>query len=239
MMKICSTCTTPLAFSAFYSGLHKDGVNRLASSCKDCARIYSVKWKTARRRAAGVKPRGCAPIAKCLLPTCNENGVKTGLCMRHYRMKRAHGVIQDNAPGRIPISECAVSGCSRPPRSPIAGICEVHYYRQRRTGSVEDPVIVGRSLSKSTGYWIILAKDHPLARLSGHALEHRVVLYNTIGPGWHNCTYCQTPVCWEKHYPEDLDALVVDHVDMVKMNNDIANLVPSCFLCNIARSRGK
>lgn len=76
---------------------------------------------------------------------------------------------------------------------------------------------------------------HPMAtHARGWAYEHRTVLYDAIGPGWHPCRHCGKQVSWDLACP-DADALVVDHLDEDKANNDIGNLVPSCQLCNLAR----
>ena len=40
---------------------------------------------------------------------------------------------------RVPRDRCEVEGCDRQPRSRTAGICEMHYYRNRRHG---DPLTV-------------------------------------------------------------------------------------------------
>lgn len=68
------------------------------------------------------------------------------------------------------------------------------------------------------------------------AYEHRVVLYDAIGPGWHDCHHCGTAVSWDRTFPRHLDALVVDHLDDDKANNELSNLVPSCQPCNTKRA---
>lgn len=83
------------------------------------------------------------------------------------------------------------------------------------------------------GYRMMTRKGHPIAGKNGQVFEHRVVLYDSIGPGIHPCHWCRIPVSWER--PHRLGALVVDHVDTDKLNNDLANLVPSCVMCNITR----
>ncbi len=85
---------------------------------------------------------------------------------------------------------------------------------------------------------------HPLASLSpseGPGCtttslgEHRVVLYEKVGPGSHPCHWCAQPVHW---LPEPGQVrLVTDHLDGDVRNNDPANLVPSCSGCNANRDR--
>lgn len=68
--------------------------------------------------------------------------------------------------------------------------------------------------------------------------KHRLVLYREIGPGWHRCHHCGRLVTWDHHHgvqPET--ALVVDHLDWDRLNNDPANLVPACNDCNARRQR--
>jgi len=113
----------------------------------------------------------------------------------------------------------------------------MHYYRIRRHG---DPLAVrsatGRSAT-SNGYALVHRPGHPLARTIGWVLEHRAVLFDRIGPGWHRCHWCDMRVAWHKQYPRDLDGLVVDHLDADKTNNVLSNLVPACNPCNMNRVR--
>lgn len=79
---------------------------------------------------------------------------------------------------------------------------------------------------------------HPIAPLSGTVAEHRLVLYDKIGPGVHPCEWCEMPVRWIPGDAVSLDALVADHLDWNHHNNDPANLVPSCRQCNAHRVKG-
>lgn len=78
--------------------------------------------------------------------------------------------------------------------------------------------------------------SHPLARgAAGSVGEHRVVLFEKIGPGSHPCAWCGTPVAW---FPKTGEKrLETDHVDNDGLNNDPANLEPSCSACNGRRGR--
>lgn len=78
------------------------------------------------------------------------------------------------------------------------------------------------------GYALVYAAGHPMSHPNGQALEHRVVLYDAIGPGTHPCHWCGVGVTWRVD-------LTVDHVDAVKENNDLSNLVPACTRCNTQR----
>lgn len=92
----------------------------------------------------------------------------------------------------------------------------------------------GRSLNKAKGYWVLTGIVHPLTgsgELSGRAFEHRVVLWNTLGCNSldcaHPCHWCGKTLTWVN--------LKADHLDGDRLNNDPANLVPSCNGCNIKR----
>lgn len=79
-----------------------------------------------------------------------------------------------------------------------------------------------------TGRW-----DHPLASKNGDVGEHRMVLYDKIGPGPHPCYWgCGKLLEWG-----GLEGIIADHVDHDKSNNDPANLVPSCNPCNWRRPK--
>lgn len=79
------------------------------------------------------------------------------------------------------------------------------------------------------GYVMLRYQNHPLASQFGEVLEHRKVLYDSIGPGEHCCHWCQKTLAWNEIH--------VDHLDDDKQNNDPSNLAPSCFKCNIDRGR--
>lgn len=85
-------------------------------------------------------------------------------------------------------------------------------------------------------YLQVRASGHPIADRRGNVVEHRKVLYDTIGAGVHPCHWCGRELHWRtrnKHNPLP-DDLVVDHLDGDKRNNDPVNLVPSCQPCNVA-----
>lgn len=52
-------------------------------------------------------------------------------------------------------------------------------------------------------------------------------------PGPHRCRWCESLVDWA--HGVDEGALVVDHLDHNRGNNDPSNLVPSCHPCNSVR----
>jgi hypothetical protein len=129
---------------------------------------------------------------------------------------------------------CVIEGCDKPRRSAGADWCKMHYHRWYRHGST-DKVATASPITASLGrrYRTIGAKGHPMAMANGRAYEHRVVLYDAIGPGPHACHWCSAEVDWlTKGDPANL---LPDHVNGDGADNRIANLVPSCMTCNTAR----
>lgn len=78
---------------------------------------------------------------------------------------------------------------------------------------------------------------HPLAGALGRVKEHRKVLFDHIGPGWHPCNWCGKDVEWQNGQRPGGVNLVVDHLDGNRFNNVPENLVPSCQSCNAARNK--
>lgn len=162
-----------------------------------------------------------------------------GWCGMHGRRVRKYGspdVVRRVASyaGR----ECSVDGCTAQPRR--NGLCEMHSEHlrthgdpvERRQGAKKKP---GRPLTgtvRKDGYRSITRHGHPLADKWGHVLEHRVVLYEKIGPGEHPCHWCGVTVRWEAGRAA---GITVDHVDFDPSNNTPANLVPACNACNVRR----
>lgn len=174
---------------------------------------------------------------RCSAPDCNTAvGVgSSGLCAAHrikkWKMERC-GV-------------CCIEGCDRVARGIKHGLCETHYYRLRRTGTSDATkrVVVEGKPQKlgevsaitihSAGYRKRWAPEHPEAIRTGQkrVYEHRMVLYDKIGAGPHDCHWCGSKFPWEQVQP--------DHLDENKSNNAPDNLVPSCWPCNRERGRAK
>lgn len=70
---------------------------------------------------------------------CSMNGCELpahgyGWCHKHYLRWKDHG---DPLWQRIRHAECTVDGCAGAPRSALATLCEAHYMRIRRRGTLE------------------------------------------------------------------------------------------------------
>jgi hypothetical protein len=92
----------------------------------------------------------------------------------------------------------------------------------------------------------IAAPKHPLRYRDGTCRPHRMILYDKIGPGIHDCHWCGRALRWVAPFLASpyVDArgrpaveLTVDHRDGNTRNNRRWNLVPSCRRCNMDRAR--
>lgn len=133
---------------------------------------------------------------------------------------------------------CSIAECSRNTRTKSAAWCNTHYQRYRRHGDPNKHVPSSKiTVRTASEYRWITKHGHPVAWPNGRAYEHRVVLYDAIGGGPHACHWCGTTVRWTNDGQHAPDRLTVDHLDGVKNNNDLGNLVPACGPCNVARTR--
>lgn len=132
---------------------------------------------------------------------------------------------------------CKVDGCDHVAHG--AGYCDPHYSRWRRHGDPLAGLVWGAARSVTAQGYVVLARpSHPLASPKGKVLEHRMVLFDTIGLGAHPCHWCGRTVRWDAGRGHR-DELTTDHLDSRRDNNDPSNLVPSCLACNSGRSRRK
>lgn len=134
-----------------------------------------------------------------------------------------------------PDDQCEADECASRPR--WGGLCDFHSDRKRRGVDLGLPPLKapnGSGHHRPDGYIVDRLPAHPLANRKGEVLRHRVVLFDSIGPGVHPCHWCSTPVEWTA-LGLVAGALVVDHVDWDTSNNERGNLVPSCHPCNSER----
>jgi 5-methylcytosine-specific restriction endonuclease McrA len=136
----------------------------------------------------------------------------------------------------MPERTCAIDGCDKPTRSGAAEWCKMHYHRWYRHGSphkMANAASAPRVQGSETKYKIKDMPGHPVAGACGKVYVHRLVLFDAIGPGPHRCHWCNRLVDWSQ--PSDPDRLEVDHLNALKDDNRLANLVPSCGECNTNR----
>lgn len=159
-----------------------------------------------------------------------------GYCPRHYARLKRYGdatiILASDYYGTW--SKCSVKECLAPVRSRFAELCMKHYHRKYRHGDVEanfDSI----SVRDQSEYQRTYAPDHPVAGPSGKTYVHRIVLYDAIGEGPHKCFWCKRIVMWRRGI-DSPDALHADHLNGVRDDNRVDNLVPSCQDCNVARS---
>lgn len=97
----------------------------------------------------------------------------------------------------------------------------------------------GRTFKDSVRYRMRKAPGHPLAPPSGTVAISRLVLYEKIGPGPHNCHWCGAHVEWIVGADVGTTgSLLADHVDWDVENDEPGNLVASCHPCNAHRRQG-
>lgn len=125
--------------------------------------------------------------------------------------------------------QCVIDGCEQ--KHYGRGWCRTHYRRWWDTGSpLLQPRAVPERRLNNSGYVLLRCPGHPLATSpGGRGLEHRIKVYDAIGPGTHSCHYCDVAVTW------GID-LQVDHADSDQTNNDLSNLVVCCGSCNARRA---
>lgn len=168
---------------------------------------------------------------KCQAPNCDRSPKHKGFCGMHYQRLRTHGSLELPKKKRLKWATCSINGCDKPARTILGKLCEMHYYRMRRNGNFDAPKDAPWGIS-SHGYQVKTVKSHATCGSNGLTYRHRMVLYDAIGPGQHNCHWCNAEIEW---LAKGKRKLVVDHVDANKLNNDIGNLVPSCSPCNANR----
>jgi hypothetical protein len=95
-----------------------------------------------------------------------------------------------------------------------------------------------KGLTDPSGYKRVRVRGHPLAGADGVVAEHRVVLYERVGPGLHPCHWCGALLEWRVDRNR-VGQIIADHLDGDIHNNDPENLVPACHSCNALREHPK
>lgn len=177
-------------------------------------------------------------LPECSVDGCDRRSVALGLCQLHRRWQRERGTTEP-----LPkLSDvCMIEGCTDRRRY-SNGLCHKHMRRIQRNGR---PDRLGPKYRYVDGHgyvWVhIPARSHPLSEglriYEGNRvriMEHRLVLFDSIGPGSHPCNWCDQIVDWGMP-PKTLGSLVVDHLNWDRADNNPDNLVPSCERCNTLR----
>ena len=127
------------------------------------------------------------------------------------------------------LPQCSAPECENKATRTGAGLCETHYYRLRRTGTLEKkPPKYRYQPVGRYGYITLYLPKHPLCNGRGNVDEHRKILYDNLGPGPHECYWRGITITWGE--------AVADHLNEQKADNRKENLVLTCNECN--RSRG-
>lgn len=129
-------------------------------------------------------------------------------------------------------SICQIFDCEVGVRSSGIPYCEKHYMRllrYGRTGLHQPPEVI----MHTHGYLMAYAPEHSLAKKRGASREyqHRIVYYDHHGEGPFRCHWCSKVVGWNNMH--------VDHVNSIKHDNSMTNLVASCPKCNTWRDKDK
>ena len=159
----------------------------------------------------------------CQVRQCvNEASGELRMCAAHIEL-----IKSGKADIRIGAGVCIVDGCGKRPHSRFHPYSHAHLARWRRYKRMHKPALKP-VVQHSHGYSLILAKGHPMAK-GQRAYEHRVVFYdhNPNGPGC--CHWCPVELDWS--------TVQVDHLNGVRDDNRVENLVASCGDCNRDRAK--
>lgn len=192
-----------------------------------CRRHYE------RLRYSGELQRVQQPRGTCSMDGCERPHKARGLCSTHYWRWRTGKDVDAPLDQRETYDGCVVDGCER--RHHARSYCCMHSNRLRRGTDLHAPPTraSGEGTINVHGRLIMFRPEHPLANAKGCVINARLVLFAKIGYGPHRCHWCTAHVLWRI---EDVNLrLEADHVDGDKLNDDPANIVPSCKACNIGR----
>lgn len=133
--------------------------------------------------------------------------------------------------------KCHIENCGREARYKADQLCQKHYFRIRRNGTIETALErkkreTGASRQQRVtmpgkGYQRLYEPTHPLADTQGYVSEHRKVLYSKCGDMLPGCELCGEELDWSTVHP--------DHIDRDVKNNAPDNLRPLCRGCNTHR----
>ena len=188
--------------------------------------------------------------APCQNPNCGipvfrnrDAGSQNKYCSRNCaeESRRLGGWFSEEAKRKIGLSNSvALLGKTRPTEVKLK-IAETVSQVQRGTNQKTGLPAIG-SAHDVYGYkWLYGQYDHPLGLHTGGQIpEHRKILYDVIGPGPHPCHWDSKFQCGklELEWIESrANRIWVDHLNEIRDDNRVENLVVSCLRCNWGRAR--
>lgn len=165
-----------------------------------------------------------AILSSSMVKWRSDQGLPALTATSHFIVKKERLMSNSNS-----TALCRVDGCERVAHYKTECLCQKHYFRFWRNGTTD---IVRKTakprIEDDRGYQFLHAPGHPLlANGQIYVAEHRIVLFEAIGPGPMNCELCGKPLTWK--------SCCVDHIDENTRNNERSNLRPTCNPCNARR----
>jgi hypothetical protein len=154
-----------------------EGCNEAHIARSWCSSHYQ-RW-----RAHG-DPLGGRTRQFCGVDGCGKPAHGYGWCHAHYMKWRKYG---DPLWVRPAFDSCTVEGCDKEPRSPTADLCDMHYCRRWRTGSIHG---AGSRRAETPGY---RAAHGRITADRGKASAHPCVDCGEQGAHW-SFSWRRTPI---------------------------------------------
>lgn len=124
--------------------------------------------------------------------------------------------------------KCIAKDCERNAAYKAAQLCQKHYFRMWRNGSLEKlPTSRNPRVITPNGYVRVYDPAHDLADKGGYVFEHRHVAWGELDGVCGSCRICGKPESWATCH--------VDHKDDDRQNNAASNLRVLCRGCNVSR----
>lgn len=185
----------------------------------------------------------------CVIDGCDSPVRGRGWCGAHYLRWRAHGDPQWTPPSH---DQCVVDGCSKAPRSPTASMCEAHYCRLWRNGTLatgqctlcQEPLPVGSMINRQFCEACYL--DRRRARTRDEQHRRRVAMLSGESEridsleiyerdGW-KCGLCRRRVNPALRWPHRMSASLDHIVPLAKGGQHVRTNVHLAHLtCNLSK----